>query len=191
MVLILRLVVLGVLALITILVTSTHLLPCPSRTTTTNQTLFEISRPAPVTYDFRSHAPSIVLTIPPHGTWRSDEAFHNIDENCALLHILSGWWVLQGRNAGVTFCHAGFKKNQLPLLFLSWQKHQKDPQTSSSLELTAPVQFYRSVCSVTQDAELFYRLCTTPLWLRSLYSATYLIPFLGPRLREWMIDKAL
>jgi hypothetical protein len=187
-----RLVVLSLLALTTILVTSTHLLPCSSRTTTTNQTLFEISRPDPVTYDFLSHAPSIVLTIPPFSTWHSDEAFHNSAETCASLHILSGWWVLLGRNAGITFCHAGSKKAQHPLMFLSWSKNnQKNPQTSASLELTAPVQFYRSVCSVTQDAELFYRLCTTPLWLRSLYSATYLIPFLGPSLREWMIDKAL
>jgi hypothetical protein len=52
------------LTIVTLLITSTPLLPYTTRTPTSQQTLFALTRPHPVTYDFQNITPAILLTIP-------------------------------------------------------------------------------------------------------------------------------
>lgn len=68
---------------------------------------------------------------------------------------------------------------------------EPEAEGSASLRLEASVPFYRTVCSVVQDADNFFRFCTTPLWLRSMYHATYVLPFVGAKIRESMINTVL
>jgi hypothetical protein len=42
--------------------------------------------------------------------------------------------------------------------------------------------FYRQVCNVIQDAEVYLSLPSTPLWLRLCYTSLKYIP----RVREWL-----
>jgi hypothetical protein len=179
-----------VLALSTFSFFASYLIPCNPRTNTTQQALFDLARPQPVTYDFKSLYPDIKITVPPGSHWHSDEHFHETLEACASVYILSGRWVITGHGAGTTTCNAGFEKDQKPLRYLTWFKNYPESQ-SASLRLKAPVQIYHTICSVSQDAELYFRLCATPLWLRSAYFGTYLVPFVGTRMREWMIETAL
>ena len=179
------------LAIVTVLITSTPLSPCTNRTPTSQQTLFALTRPDPVIYDFKNITPAILLTIPSGSLWRSEEAFSSKPEACATLLTLSGYWALSGHGAGSTTCGPGFMKPQIPLTYLSWFRMEPEAGGSASLRLEASVPFYRTVCSVVQDADNFFRFCTTPLWLRSMYHATYMLPFVGAKIRESMINTVL
>jgi len=72
---------------------------------------------------------------------------------------------------------------------MSWAKIGKD-SAAARLRLTADANFYHTLCSATQDADRYFSLCSTPLWLRVLFYSTYVVPF-GSKIRERMIKSAL
>jgi len=58
------------------------------------------------------------------------------------------------------------------------------------VRLSANRQLFRTECSATLDAEVYFHLCTTPLPLRALFGIAHFLPG-GQRLREAMINAAL
>jgi hypothetical protein len=189
-----RILFLAFLGVTTFIVLITHLLPCHSRTNTTKQQVFNLKRPHPVSYEFQTLSPSIKITVPRSSKWSSVNHHHFNISNCESIRSLSGTWSISSLpyykqwEEGTSIC-THCVRTQQPREYMSWGPYM--PTNDSSMNLTAPVQFYRTVCSVTQDADRYFRQCDTPLWLRSIYTSTYLLPILGGGVREWMINTAL
>jgi hypothetical protein len=162
---------------------------CQQRTDTRKQTFFSLSPRYPVTYDFTVQSPHIEIRVLPYGRWRSDELFHDTVAACARLKVLEGGWYLLSGPGGSRTCYDGCVAEQQPRSFLSWAKIGKESE-AASLRLTADTSFYHTLCSATQDADRYFSLCSTPLWLRVLFHSTYVVPF-GSRIRKRMIKSAL
>jgi hypothetical protein len=186
-----RILLLTPLAIYVLILTFTYFLPCRPRKNTTRQAIFDLTHgthPGFVSYDFQSLAPSIVVTVPRSSNWYSLLHYHEKPKNSASLLVLSGPWSI-----GTTICHAGCETSESPFSYTSWGPYWYGDfrATSASLSYKAPVPFYRTMCSVMQDADVYFKLCETPLWLRTMYISTYLNPLLGSWLRERMIKTAL
>jgi hypothetical protein len=162
---------------------------CQQRTDTRKQTFFNLSPRYPVTYDFTVQSPHIEIRALPYGHWRSDELSHDTVDACARLKVLEGGWHLQSRPGGSRTCYDGCVAVQQPQSFMSWAKISKE-SAAASLRLTADASFYHTLCSATQDADRYFSLCSTPLWLRVPFYSTYVVPF-GSKIRERMIKSAL
>ncbi len=57
--------------------------------------------------------------------------------------------------------------------------------------MTADVQLYRTLCSVAQDAGLYFELCSTPTWIRELYGIVGWVPYYGALAQRGMVRVAL
>ena len=85
----------------------------------------------------------------------------------------------------------------IPLRFeesVSWLRNTRKPEyvpepvvVSYRLRTPGMYAFYRQVCSVNQDAEIYFRLQSTPLWMRLLYTSWGLVPFLGKRVQASLL----
>ena len=84
-----------------------------------------------------------------------------------------------------------------PGMMVQWRRnpHQVGAENEATVfRLKGPLEmlhFYRQVCSVNQDAEVYFRLPSTPLWLRGLYASWAWIPYFGTRLRAWLASQLL
>jgi hypothetical protein len=104
---------------------------------------------------------------------------------CISFETLSGCWDI----GSARFGRPGVWGPQRPK---TWIRFGKDPTgtqpaTAKILGSERTRQLYHTLCSVVQDAEVYFSLCSTPLWVRVSYSMASRIP----AVKEWMIQKVL
>lgn len=173
---------------------------CTNRTDTRSTTIFNLEqRPdKPVVFDFSRRDPhSVDVTIPAGSKWRNLPTFHRLPSSCMTLHTLGGWTDLFFRdvfmNSGSIRDSKGSDWPQRPYEMLTWNiSVHVTGRYSSSVRLFTDAQLWRTECSVIQDSERYFSLCTTPLWLRTLYWIARMIPGnVGGSIRRTMVDAAL
>jgi hypothetical protein len=172
---------------------------CKRRTNTQNQMRFTLSRfyvakpkahytltnKDVVTFDFKLSKPNIFLEIPEGSKWYSVYHTHFTEEMCISLETLSGYWEI----GSASFHRPGVWGPLPPKIWTGFGKGFPGtrPATAKILGSEGTRQLYHTLCSVVQDAEVYFSLCSTPLWVRVSYSMASRIP----ALKEWMVMKVL
>jgi hypothetical protein len=170
------------------------------RTNTRTQSTFHLQHPAPVTFDFTSLSTAgLTVTIPHHSAWRTPTYWHKTTLFCETLECISGYYLVttarlyewgDGTDSGPG---PQILKELAPddMIAWSWNPYRSvdDPVDSVYALKGSPemMAFYRQICSVNQDAEVYFSLPSTPLWLRLLYASLKYIP----RVREWLVSGML
>lgn len=157
---------------------------CASRTDTRRQTEFkDLKRfylpsrvhgtpkwPLLVTFRFEEDG-SILIEIPVGSYWGTVEICHHTQEMCRALDLISGDWAVSG------YIATGPVEGP-PEIPNGWQGIL---MRSGAARIVNQLRRYGSeparqldhmIVSAVQDAELYFKLCSTPLWLRILYAAT-------------------
>lgn len=172
---------------------------CKQRTNTQHQTRFNLTRfyvahknvnyvlskKDVVVFDFKLAQPNIFIEIPQESTWYSVSHAHNTREMCVSFETVTGRW----RFASSDYAHPGAKWGpQLPKYWIVFGREpSSDPATAKLLGSERTRQFYHIICSSVEDAELYFSLCSTHVWVQVLYRLASRIP----SLKEWMIYKLL
>lgn len=172
---------------------------CKQRTNTQHRTRFNLSRfyvahknvnyvlsrKDVVTFDFKLAEPDIFIEIPQESQWASPYHTHITRKMCVSLDTLSGRWYI----GGSSWPRRELWGPQLPEFWISFGKDltSSQPATAKLLGSERTRQLYHIICSSVEDAEVYFSLCSTPLWVRVLYVLTNRTP----SLREWMIHKCL
>jgi hypothetical protein len=176
-----------------------------SRSPTGSPYTFKLSHPHPVIYDFTNLSSGLKIIVPPYSSWICHDHWHETASACETLMPLEGHFmivhsIVTTRGSGVVqgdgSSPAKFVMPLEPEHLVRWQK---DPHWDSAggtmgflLEASDEVyKFYRQVCSVNQDAEVYFYLPSTPLWLRVLYGFWGRVPHLGIRVRAWLVEYLL
>ncbi|PVH71239.1 hypothetical protein DL98DRAFT_521183 [Cadophora sp. DSE1049] len=169
------------------------------------QTTFKLSHPAPVIYDFSDlSTDGIKITIPPNSSWICHSHWHETAAACETLLPIQGHYMLY---SSFVFTHGSGSMTGpgtyppttemyfRPEHLVRWQRDSKaDPGEAMGFELKASDEvyaFYRQVCSVNQDAETYFQLPSTPLWLRNIYKFWGWIPHIGARVQAWLVAHLL
>jgi len=177
------------------------------RTPTGTQNVFNLSHPNPVSFDFSTLSMTgLKITIPPYSGWVTQSHWHETAPACETIEPLEGCFMIShssvtSRSSGnVIGGGKGFVMPIVPGIIVKWQR---DPlkKSGAGAEREAVVfslkgsvemfDFYRQVCSVNQDAEVYFRLPSTPLWLRGLYASWAWVPYFGTRVRAWLVNRLL
>lgn len=173
------------------------------RTPTGSQTIFGLNHPDPVSFDFSASSTAVDITIPPYSGWITQHHWHETAQACETIEPQEGSYMISLSTVATrgTGLHIGDGKGfVLPLrpgTMVQWKRnpHQVGAENEATVfRLKGPVEmldFYRQVCSVNQDAEVYFQLPSTPLWLRGLYAFWAWIPYFGTRLRAWLTSQLL
>ncbi|KAH8898777.1 hypothetical protein GQ53DRAFT_817006 [Thozetella sp. PMI_491] len=173
---------------------------CNRRTDTRTTLAFrQAEKPAEeVIFDFSRNDPgSVDVTIPVGSGWVDMRTFHFQQSNCMTILTLDGWTSLFHqsifRGSGSSRFGKGVEFPQRPLVYLEWRREGLDmPKSRSVVRLFDHAQLWRTQCSVILDAERYFSLCTTPVWIRVLFSLVSYLPGSGGKaLRDAMINAAL
>lgn len=172
---------------------------CNRRTATSSQAVFTLSRyyvkrPKAnyllserdvIIFDFHRAAPNVFLEIPPGSHWYDVSQTHHTPEACISIQTRSGSWYI----GSMASWRPVLWGPQVPDHWMSFGSNH-DGKTASTAEIMGSKQsheLYHTIASVEQDAEVFFSLCTTPLWVRLLYAAAGLFP----SAQAWLIYKVL
>lgn len=175
-----------------------------SRTPTGTQTVFNLTHPDPIIFDFSTPSAGLKMTILPNSDWVTGRHWHETAPACETIEPLSGSWMIEesltnlwGSSGTVTGGGPGFVMPLVPGLQVSWRRNPHDVDAVAKPVMVylkgAPqmLHFYRQLCSVNQDAELYLRLPSTPLWLRGLYALLGVVPHFGTQARKWLVSRML
>lgn len=156
---------------------------CVARTDTRHQTRFEHLRrysipnqtsrrasniPNLVTFEFQKDA--VIVEVPAGSFWRHSRVCHHTQEMCRQVYIVSGHWYLDGYLSG----GPGEAPPERPHAWRGFQIARGPATTTSQLRLSGSEkarQLDHLIASAVQDAEMYFKLCSTPLWLRLVYAA--------------------
>ncbi|KFX91927.1 hypothetical protein O988_07507 [Pseudogymnoascus sp. VKM F-3808] len=173
------------------------------RTPTGSQTIFDLNHPDPVVFDFSASSTAVDITIPPYSGWITQHHWHETAQACETIEPQEGSYMISLSAVATrgTGLHIGDGKGFVLLLrpgtMVQWKRnpHQAGAENeATSFRLKGPVEmldFYRQVCSVNQDAELYFQLPSTPFWLRGIYAFWAWIPYFGTRMRAWLTSQLL
>jgi hypothetical protein len=173
------------------------------RTNTRNQTIFHLQRPASVIFDFSTLSTTgLKVTIPPHSLWKSGWYWHKTLPFCEIFESLSGNYFVEEKGVyawgGGTSTGSGHSVYRLqPDDMILWYRNPHHAEAADhdmvyALKGSEDIMaFYRQVCGVNQDAEIYFSLPSTPLSLRGFYASLRYIPYIGPRMRAWLLKKML
>ncbi|KAI0452790.1 hypothetical protein F5B21DRAFT_481675 [Xylaria acuta] len=174
---------------------------CSRRTDTTRQTRFENlerfyttnrhnvyvpTSPDIVTFDLRdAEHGTLTIEIPPMSGWYSLTHTHMQSASCSNITTLSGRWFI----SSAVWVNPGPAPPEKAGVWTSFGKLALDNLTAAA-QLNGTVAsrvLDHSICSIVQDAEVYFYLCNTPVWIRALYAAT--AP--TPSLREILVYRLL
>ncbi|KAH9222517.1 hypothetical protein DL95DRAFT_380827 [Leptodontidium sp. 2 PMI_412] len=178
------------------------------RTRTGTQTIFNLSHPHPVVYNFTDiSTDGLKITVPPYSPWICRAHWHETAPACETLAPIEGHFIIYDNfvftpGSGIM---TGNGQNPptfvMPLkidLQVQWERNPNaDPGEAVVFSLKAANEayefygFYRQLCSVNQDAEMYFQLPSTPLWLRAMYAFWGWMPFIGARIRAWLVASLL
>ncbi len=167
---------------------------CQRRTVTRTQPLFRLSYPQPVIFDFsRRDRHTFEVTIPASSRWGPIPTFHLREASCIKVFTYSGMCSVFSqsilRGSGTTVGPPGMLFAQPVREYLVWANHGQT--TPASVLVTADVQLYRTLCSVAQDAERYFHLCSTPAWIRALYEVLGWVPYYGDLAQKGLVRAVL
>ncbi|TQV92117.1 LysM domain-containing protein [Cordyceps javanica] len=154
---------------------------CVARTDTRHQTRFENLRrffipdgsrgsklPNLVTFEFQKDA--VIVEVPAGSFWSYPRVCHHTQEMCGQFYILSGWWYLDGFLSGVP----GEAPPERLHSWRSFHNSHAPATTTAQIRVSGSEkarQLDHLIASAVQDAEVYFKLCSTPLWLRLVYAA--------------------
>ncbi|RHZ67878.1 hypothetical protein CDV55_107512 [Aspergillus turcosus] len=174
---------------------------CQHRTNTRSQAVFQLSRfyvanrkanvilseRDVIIFDFQQAAPNLFLEIPSGSRWHSVRHAHLTKESCISIQALSGRWFLgsmRAWNPPVLWGPQGVQQ---------WMDfgHDDPDGNAATAKLIGSEQtqrLYHTIASVVQDAEAYFALCTTPIWIRTVYWFAGLI---SQHVRDWIVQRVL
>jgi hypothetical protein len=174
---------------------------CAHRTNTLHQSRFErlqrfwtpmklVARPPNkndvVTFDLsEARNGSLVIEIPPESGWCTLRHTHAQSDGCSDITVLSGLWFVDS----ATWAIPGPAPPEKPAQWTSMGKLDPitDEATARLRGTIASRVLDHILCSLVQDAEVYFRLCTTPAWIRALHA----VMRVAPRLREILVHRML
>ncbi|OAQ59537.1 hypothetical protein VFPPC_03771 [Pochonia chlamydosporia 170] len=171
---------------------------CRRRTTTSSQAVFTLSRYYVkrnanyvlserdiIIFDFHRAAPNVFIEVPTGSRWYSVPQTHHTVEACISIRTRSGVWFIGSMIAGQPVLWGP----ELPdhWMYFAGNHRGISPSTAEIIGSKQSCELYHTIASVEQDAEAFFSLCTTPLWVRLLYTAAGLFPLA----RAWLVHKIL
>lgn len=173
---------------------------CQHRTDTRSQTVFRLSRfyvakrranyvlseRDVIVFDFQRARPNLFLEIPRGSQWYSVRHMHFTAEMCISIHALSGRWFLGEMRAWNPPVLWGPQRPQQWMDF-GHDDPSKNAATAELIGSERTLQLYHTIASVVQDAEVYFSLCTTPLWVHGVYFLLRLIP----SAQNWMVQRVL
>ncbi len=167
---------------------------CQRRTDTRTQPVFRLSYPQPVIFDFsRRDRHTFEVIIPASSRWGPIPTFHLREASCIKILTYSGLCSVVAENilggGGTTVGPPGTLFSQPVHQYLIWRNYGQ--RTPASVLVTADVQLYRTLCSVAQDTERYFHLCSTPAWIRLVYKVLGWIPYYGKLAQEGLVRAAL
>ncbi|KAJ6784431.1 hypothetical protein PWT90_07068 [Aphanocladium album] len=172
---------------------------CISRTNTRNKTKFEhlnrffvprgtkygSSKDMLVSFEFEKD--SVILEVPTGSSWFPICHCHNDQEMCRDAHILGGHWYIDGMVSSVP----GGAPPELPY---AWRRvHISVPPATVPCRLRLSGsrkarELDHLTVSAVEDAEVYFKLCSTPPWVRLLYGAIKAIsPSAADRLAQRLL----
>jgi hypothetical protein len=173
---------------------------CKHRTNTHSQAVFQLSRfyvanrkanhilseQDVIIFDFQQAAPDLFLEIPSGSQWYSVRHAHLTKEACISIQVLSGRWFVNGMQAWRPVLWG-------PQLVKQWMSFgYDDPEgNAATAKLIGSEQtrrLYHTIASVVQDAEVYFALCTTPIWIRAVYWFAGLI---SRHAQNWIVQRVL
>lgn len=159
-------------------------LSCATRTDTRCQTRFEnlehfytprgdaarYKWPTLVTYEFEADGDSILIEVPAGSFWGLPAVRHHTQEMCREVYMVSGNWAIG------QFMGSGPVRGppELPNLFQRIVIRYAPAQRPSQIRRFGSKkarQLDHMIVSAVQDARVYFKLCSTPLWLRLVYAA--------------------
>ncbi|KAK6537193.1 hypothetical protein TWF694_011390 [Orbilia ellipsospora] len=172
--------------------------PGKRRSQTKLQNLFALSRPSPVKFDFSDS--EILISIPWNSRWYSVWGVSNWewtdkDENCLEISVYQSQGfvvrIIGTGGSGAYVAGPGYHYRQRVMERMYFAIGSSGARTPGTIfGLKADHARYRTLCSVTQDAELYMQLRSTPVWLRLWYWSLKYTPVIGQRLRERLVNLA-
>lgn len=160
---------------------------CSRRTNTNHQTRFEklqryyvfkrnvYRRHIPtdvVSLEFSHDMDNMMVEIPPGSGWCSPHVCHRTQAMCKELEILSGVWSAFGTTGGSGGGGSIPERVKRFGNFGIAYHVSRESTTARLFGSSVALQVDHVVASAVQDAELYFSLCSTPPWLRLLYSFT-------------------
>lgn len=173
---------------------------CATRRDTRHQTKFErlqryyVDSPGYKTTDqleivsFEFEKDAVIIEVPTGSSWSYTTLCHYTQEMCRKAYMMSGFWVIDNFGGSDRPTFAGPERpgswRTVSLMF-------GPTKVDTRLRLTGSEparQLDHQVASAVQDAEVYFKLCSTPLWLRLLYSATCVV---SPARASWLARRVL
>lgn len=173
-----------------------------NRTPTAHQQVFNLQDPHPVIFDFsRLATDGLLITIPPRSAWTSRRYWHFTPEACEEMWLVSGhhWYgsgfvTSPGSGVGGGGPPGSRLLTMVPKMWIVWKRDTiRAAYANEALEVALRFpspqnhEMYRQICSVQQDAEVYFHLATTPFWLRVTYALWKNIPFVGKYITERLV----
>lgn len=161
---------------------------CASRTNTRHQTKFESSerylipgeaaraseRPGLVTFEFEEDGDGLLIQVPVGSWWRTVTARHRTQAMCREVDLISGDWAIRGFYASIPLRGPPEKSNFWYDIQVMYGPAERLCQLRRSGSERA-WQLDHMILSVVQDAAVYFKLCSTPVWLRLVYAAANVI----------------
>jgi hypothetical protein len=128
---------------------------------------------------------SLIIEIPAKSGWYTLHHTHAQSDGCSDITTLSGRWFV----GSATWATPGPAPPEKPGHWTSMGKldPNDDAATVKLRGTVASRVLDHLLCSLVQDAVVYFHLCTTPVWIRALYAATWS----APRLRESLVRRLL
>lgn len=156
---------------------------CIARTDTRRQFKFQdlkhffvpaganLSKNLPKLVNFEFEEEAVLIEVLAGRYFSTPLICHHTQEMCRETYIVSGDWFMGGFRSGTP----GDAPPELPFTWRSINIVHLPPKKPCRLRLYGSEtarQVDHIIVSAVQDAEIYFRLCSTPLWLRLFYSAT-------------------
>ncbi|ATY64012.1 LysM domain protein [Cordyceps militaris] len=159
-------------------------LSCATRTDTRCQTRFEnlehfytprgdaarYKWPTLVTYEFEADGDSILIEVPAGSFWGLPAVRHHTQEMCREVYMVSGNWAIGQFMGGGPVRGPPELPNLFQRIVIRYAPAQRPSQIRRFGSKKAR-QLDHMIVSAVQDARVYFKLCSTPLWLRLVYAA--------------------
>ncbi|KAK8143433.1 hypothetical protein G3M48_007257 [Beauveria asiatica] len=161
---------------------------CASRTDTRHQTTFKSSErhlipdqtvpaseaPGSIIFEFEKDGDGLLVQVPVRSWWRTVTARHRTQAMCREVDLISGDWAIRGFYASTPVRGPPEKPN----LWYDIQVMYGPAASLCQLRRSGSERAWQldhMILSVVQDAALYFKLCSTPVWLRLVYAAANVI----------------
>lgn len=128
-----------------------------------------------VTFDLKdARDGTLIIEIPFGSGWYSATHTHRRSSSCSTITTISGQWFV----GSALWRQPGPAPAEQAEFWTSFGKlGAKHVEATARLHGTVASRILDDVlCSMVQDAEAYFQLCSTPLWIRALFAVTGSMP---------------